>query len=197
MAKKIISDIDRIFKSVEITIDSCWIWSGVLDKDGYARQVRIGSRSDGTRSTVRAHRFVYENMVAPIQDGFTIDHLCRRRCCLNPMHLEAVTSRVNTQRGWRKNKTHCKHGHPLSGYNLLVNENGYRNCRECRARLTRDHYRKTGGAAQQKYDQNNREKRRMEQAARRAAWSPERLALEREKQRAYDARRPARRRIGG
>lgn len=168
MAKKIISDIDRVFKSVEVVIDSCWIWSGPLDKDGYARSIKIGSRSDGSRRFVRSHRFVYEQMVGPIPDGITIDHLCRNRCCLNPAHLEPVTGRENTQRGWRKNKTHCKHGHPLSGQNLIVNKNGSRNCRECRARLVREHYQRTGGAAQRKYQQKYREKRRREQSLRRS-----------------------------
>lgn len=195
MAKKVVSDLARLFKSVEITIDSCWIWTGPFDKDGYARQMKVGSRTDNSRRMVRPHRLVYEQTVGPIPEGFTIDHLCRRRCCVNPAHLEPVTTRENTQRGWRKNKTHCKNGHPLSGANLHVDGNGYRGCKICRNEFVKRHYRKTGGAAQRKYSEANREKRRLAQAARRAAWSPERLEYERQRGREYDAKR--RPRTGG
>ncbi|HWV44111.1 HNH endonuclease signature motif containing protein [Pseudorhodoplanes sp.] len=192
MAKKVVSDLDRLFKSVEITIDSCWIWTGPFDKDGYARQMKVGSRTDNSRRMVRPHRLVYEATVGPIPEGFTIDHLCRRRCCLNPAHLEPVTTRENTQRGSRKNKAHCKNGHPLSGDNLYLYASGYRACKTCRNEFAKRHRRKTNGAAQRKYSEINREKRRLEQAARRAAWSPERLQKERERYRAYDAKRRAR-----
>jgi hypothetical protein len=49
-----------------------------------------------------------------------MDHLCRVRVCVNPDHLEAVTHKVNIHRSptHSANKTHCKHGHSLSGNNL-------------------------------------------------------------------------------
>jgi hypothetical protein len=34
---------------------------------------------------------------------------------------------------WYLRKTHCKHGHPLSGDNLRIGPNGVRACRACNA----------------------------------------------------------------
>lgn len=33
----------------------------------------------------------------------------------------------------QRQKTHCKHGHPFSGYNLYIAKNGSRVCKKCRA----------------------------------------------------------------
>lgn len=46
-----------------------------------------------------AHRFYYERQHGPIPDGLELDHLCRNRLCVNPDHLEPVTTAVNQQRG--------------------------------------------------------------------------------------------------
>lgn len=34
-------------------------------------------------------------------------------------------------------KTHCVHGHPFSGENVLIDRRGWRACRECRRRRQR------------------------------------------------------------
>lgn len=200
MAKKLLSDKERLMKSVEVVTDSCWIWTGPLERDGYARQMKVGSRTDNTRKMVRPHRFSYTQFVGPIPDGYTIDHLCRIRCCVNPEHLEPVSAAENTQRGYRATKMYCRHGHPLFGDNMgLVTKTGFRFCRTCHRQAIRTNYRKTDGAAQKKYAENNREKRRLAQAKRRASWSSERLELERARQRAYDLQRRPRKtsNVGG
>ena len=38
------------------------------------------------------------------------------------------------------NKTHCKHGHPLSGDNVITHKNGHRDCRECGRMRCRKYY---------------------------------------------------------
>lgn len=116
---------------------SCWLWNGSLTKDGYGRLGDAARRICGTKSL---HRCMYILLRGPIPDGLTLDHLCRVRRCANPFHTEPVTGRENILRGTgyaaRNNrKTHCKHGHPLTGDNLLPRldaKNGGRRCRICR-----------------------------------------------------------------
>lgn len=152
------SEASRFWESVVRSGSGCLEWTKFIDKDGYG-QFKIGSRKDGSRRMVRAHRWAYEQFVCDIPDGLQIDHLCRNRRCVNPEHLEPVTGLVNTRRGWRANKSECKYGHPLSGDNLYIQWGGGRGCRQCRRRLTREHYRKTSGAAQKSYAERNRDKR--------------------------------------
>jgi hypothetical protein len=84
--------IDRIMAKVSKSTNGCWIYTGTLDKDGYAT---FSMHGVGTR---RVHRLMYEAKVGPIPDGMEIDHLCRVRNCVNPKHLEAVTRRENSLR---------------------------------------------------------------------------------------------------
>lgn len=121
---------DRIERCIErIPESGCWIWMGALTNNGYGRAKRNGK-------TVVAHRVVHEALAGNIDEGMTLDHLCRVRCCVNPAHMEVVTPRVNVLRGetvTAKNaaKTHCKRGHPLEGDNLFVRKDGRRRCRAC------------------------------------------------------------------
>lgn len=117
-------------------LGQCWLWKGNPSQTGYgyfwyAKKKRL------------AHRFVYEWLVGPIPDGLVIDHLCRRRICVNPAHLETVTDRVNILRGEgppARNvlKNICGHGHPLDDENTYWYPNGERGCRTCRAQWVRD-----------------------------------------------------------
>lgn len=116
--------------------DSCWIWRGRLDRDGYGK-TSLDNRNQG------AHRVSYQLFVGQIPDGLTIDHVrsrgCTSRACVNPAHLEPVTIRENTIRGdspqlsaeRQLRKTHCPQGHPYVGHNLVIDEGGKRRCREC------------------------------------------------------------------
>ena len=122
----------------------CWIWGGATTHDGYA-VYKINNK------TYYAHRSVYEKEKGPIPDGLTLDHICRVRCCVNPNHLEPMTLRDNIAKGnygWRKDQTHCKHGHELSGYNVMINKSSGRNrtggrqCRECGKIAARNYYKK-------------------------------------------------------
>ncbi len=108
----------------------CWIWTGGKDPAGYG----VFAGGPGGRSR-RAHRWVYEYFIAEIPDGLVLDHLCRTPSCVNPWHLEPVTSRENTRRGLSGVlKTHCPQGHPFAGANLRVRKtDGARCCRKCEA----------------------------------------------------------------
>src|SRR4051812_35687163 len=82
-------------------MSGCWLWTGALNYNGYGTY--SWAEEDG-RHTYLAHRLVYIIERGPIPDGLQLDHLCRLRCCVNPDHLEPVTSGENARRGvaWRK-----------------------------------------------------------------------------------------------
>ncbi len=102
----------------------CWEWTGAIQSSGYG--------SFGVNKSGRlAHRLSYESMRGPIPEGLQIDHLCKNKVCVNPWHLEPVTHQENQARTDRATKTHCKHGHPLSGANLGKTGRGYRRCMTC------------------------------------------------------------------
>jgi hypothetical protein len=111
--------------------DECWEWQGSRFINGYGRLYVNGV-------AFYAHRLAHEHFVGPIPNGLVIDHLCRNKLCVNPTHLETVTSGENTIRGMHPNMvTHrekrCRRGHEIVGYNALLNAtNGRKQCRRCR-----------------------------------------------------------------
>lgn len=118
---------ERVMARTTIT-ESCWLWTGATAK-GWGQIMDAGK-------CVPCHRVVYEHVNGPIPDGLQIDHLCRVRNCVNPMHLEAVTSRTNTLRGFgpsalNATKTHCHRGHPFTPENTRIKGPGWRMCRAC------------------------------------------------------------------
>ncbi|MFJ1995270.1 HNH endonuclease signature motif containing protein [Streptomyces asiaticus] len=119
----------------------CWLWTGRLNRSGYA-EMKVNGRYR------MAHRVAYEELVGPIPDGLQLDHLCRIRHCLNPAHLEPVTSAENTRRSPLRNeiKTHCKKGHPYSAGNTYV-WRGHRHCRICKSEASRRHKQRSRGGA--------------------------------------------------
>ena len=121
--------LERLEAKIErITETGCWVFTGCSNSTGYGFLSKDGSAR-------LAHRVSYEEHVGPIPEGKELDHLCRVRCCVNPKHLEAVIHSVNSQRGetgsHNKPKSHCIHGHELSGSNVYVKPNGRRACRAC------------------------------------------------------------------
>ncbi len=122
--------------------DECWNYRNKPYNTGYGM-----FSFNGKRRT--AHRVTYQLMRGPIPESMQLDHLCRNRLCVNPFHLEIVTSQENLLRGdtlAAKNaaKTVCLRGHLLSGPNLYLYENKHtgklrRECKECR-RKSISHY---------------------------------------------------------
>jgi hypothetical protein len=136
----------RFWVKVEKT-ETCWLWTGARNNTGYGS---FKAEKYPSRKTVTAHRWAYEDLVGPIPNGLTLDHLCKVRHCVNPAHLEPITLRGNIERGNGKmakqqRQTHCIHGHLLQGSNLRleVDSRGrqHRKCRTCyMARSKRRYY---------------------------------------------------------
>lgn len=143
----------------------CWPWTGQIDPQGYGRLSftdPLVPKSEPRRLREKrfgAHRCSYEHYVGPIPTGLTLDHVCHSRdtdcaggprCphrrCVNPDHLEPVTSAVNTMRGRslstiNATKTHCIHGHEFTPENTYRGPDGARSCRTCQREKDRRRYR--------------------------------------------------------
>src|SRR3990167_464885 len=72
-------------------LGDCWIYTGGTKIRGYG-MFAIGNKS------VSAHRWAYTQLVGPIPEGLTLDHLCYTRNCVRPSHLEAVSNGENVIR---------------------------------------------------------------------------------------------------
>lgn len=132
--------LENFLTKIEMVTESgCWIWTGHIDRGGYARLNTWDYERRVKGPLLSAHRFSYETFVGPIPEGMGLDHLCRVRCCVNPRHLEPVTHRENVMRGLAPTvsrvaaiaaklaRTHCKWGHPFTRENVRI----YRNRRNC------------------------------------------------------------------
>ena len=117
--------LDQLFdRAMPVPPSGCWVWMGHINSRGYGHV--------GRHSIV--HRVIYSLAKGPIPPTYTIDHLCRVRCCINPSHLEAVSQGVNTLRGEtvatrNAAKTHCIRGHAFD----LANTYHVGRSRQCRA----------------------------------------------------------------
>ena len=138
--KKILSGLNRPMNPIEQFFeylgpevrdsDSCWSWTGSTNSSGYGQ-----FRHKGVK--INAHRFSFELLRGEIPAGLELDHLCRNRRCVNPDHLEPVTSFVNKMRGrsfsaLNAAKTHCSRGHAFTPTNTRKRPSGWRECRACR-----------------------------------------------------------------
>jgi hypothetical protein len=123
-------NIARFWSKVNRKSDSeCWEWTGYLVK-GYGQ-------FDLNGKPVYAHRLSYQLLLGPILAGRELDHLCRNSKCVNPNHLEVVTSKENTLRGvgisaQNARKTHCVHGHLFDDLNTCIRKGTHEGARSCR-----------------------------------------------------------------
>lgn len=130
----------RFWSKVQVNYETgCWEWRANHIKTGHGLFHAQTRKPKERQPLVWAHRWAYEYCVGPIPHGLEIDHLCRNPKCVNPAHLEPVTSKINSLRGLNnqcaKNarKTHCPKGHAYSG----VNSFGGRICKTCQREALR------------------------------------------------------------
>lgn len=123
---------ERFWSHVDLSdINSCWDWVGAKI-NGYGVFIV-------DNKLCRSHRVVYEMMIGHLDDNLVIDHLCENRLCVNPFHLEQVTSGENVRRAINNRNGGeflCRNGHDYSGDNLCystVYKNGRQQkyCGEC------------------------------------------------------------------
>lgn len=130
--QKGLSEEERFWPKVVVT-GFCWLWAARKSDSGHG----LFSLSNHGR-TVRAHRWAYESLVGPIPEGLDLDHLCRIRACVNPDHLEPVTRKENTLRGFGVTAIFSRQDYCTNGHSLLISENVYirkdgtRQCRVCK-----------------------------------------------------------------
>jgi hypothetical protein len=124
----------RFWMKVRHRENGCWEWTA-SKRNGYGQ---FGVREGHIPP---AHRYAYEYLVGPIPEGMVIDHLCRNPACVNPAHLEPVTSVENVMRGVspravNARKGFCDSGHSFDEANTYVDPRGRRQCRACRRAAT-------------------------------------------------------------
>jgi HNH endonuclease len=108
-----------VLGSTHPELGTCWLFTGTTTPYG-----RIAKAQDSY-----THRLGWKLLRGPIPEGRELHHQCGVYACWNPDHLQLVTHAENLA---FKRKTHCKHGHPLSGENVRIDpRTGARVCRAC------------------------------------------------------------------
>lgn len=130
---------ERLFEKVDKQgPGGCWLWMGATNEGGYGN-ISTGGRAQ--RRAVLVHRLSFELHVGPIPTGLHLDHLCRRRNCVNPAHLEPVTCRENLARGEHPSMVTRRTGKCRQGHDYVPIARGANppsGCRACAAAFQRN-----------------------------------------------------------
>jgi len=86
------------YEKYVIKKDGCWLWNGVVDKDGYG-QLPCGYHKQG-----KAHRISWLLHKGEIPNGMLICHSCDNPPCTNPDHLFLGTIKENNEDSRKKGR---------------------------------------------------------------------------------------------
>jgi hypothetical protein len=128
--------------------NGCWHWGGYVLPNGYGQLGRNNL----------AHRLSYEHFNGARTPGLSIDHVCHtndltcpggdsclHRRCINPAHLEEVTTGENIMRGRgfgpvNESKFRCPASHLYTDENTYYRPDRFgRMCRICRRERLREY----------------------------------------------------------
>lgn len=103
----------RAYANVTVQQSGCWISNYSVGNHGYAQ---IGWADGAKNHMVLAHRASWVNINGQLPVGFTLDHVCKVRTCVNPEHLRLLSNFENARRtnGTDFPLGECAHGHPNS-----------------------------------------------------------------------------------
>lgn len=134
----------------------CWVWIGRKNPDGYGMiNVDCKIKLAHNISLILAGIEINYNLVR--------DHICKNTSCVNPSHIEQVTSKENTLRGSGPSAINarmkcCKYGHKFS---IVRRKQSIRRmCKVCKARKARERYANMTIEEKQKYNNYIKEYRR-------------------------------------
>jgi hypothetical protein len=119
--------------ATKYTVDEsgCWLSTYAPGSNGY---ISATWRADGRSTGTGAHRAAWTHHNGPIPDGMTVDHLCRKRTCVNPEHLRLLSNTDNARRQYGRDWPlgQCRNGHPDSKREEFVSKGRVRTrCRPC------------------------------------------------------------------
>lgn len=115
----------RFWKKVQLPEDrsQCWLWTGSKNGNGYGQ---IWSSEMGDPANIVAHHASLRIHGIEIPEGRLVDHMCRKRLCVNPAHLRFVDAHTNAvqnndspfAQNYRREK--CIRGHPFTPENTAL-----------------------------------------------------------------------------
>jgi hypothetical protein len=109
--------------------DSCWLWLGATDRDGYPERIRVGSHR------ARPYSFLYFLKFGPVLAGLVPHHTCEVKICVNPMHIEFLTREEHTR--LHNISSRCLRGHELTEDNTYITPStGKRSCKTCKDHMS-------------------------------------------------------------